>query len=86
MAWDNRVDSGHELALLVADRMEIGVADTAEEDLDLYVMFARISTRDRRRGKRRSRTASRVSLRLVHGLMLLLVVFRPLIRPCIVRR
>ena len=45
MAGDNRVDSGHELAPLVADRMEIGVADAAEQDFDLHVVFGWIAPR-----------------------------------------
>ncbi len=46
MAWDNRVDRGHELAPLVADRMKIGVADAAEQNFDLHVVFGWIATRD----------------------------------------
>src|SRR4029077_17273564 len=37
MARNAGVDSGHEPTPLVTDLMEIGVADTAEEDFDLYV-------------------------------------------------
>ena len=48
MAGDNRVDGGHELAPLVADRMKIGVADAAEQDFDLHVAFGWIATRDLR--------------------------------------
>src|SRR5256885_13659191 len=36
VAGDNRIIRGHELAPLVADRMEIGLADAAEENFDLY--------------------------------------------------
>src|SRR6267143_985353 len=43
---DNRVIRGHELAPLVADRMEIGVTDAAEEDLDLHVAVSWIATLD----------------------------------------
>src|SRR5437870_3724476 len=46
MTGYNRVIRGHELAPLVADRMEIGVADAAEEDLDLHVVFSWIATLD----------------------------------------
>ena len=44
MARNNRADSGHELALLVTDRMDIGVADAAKQDLDLHVGFGWIAT------------------------------------------
>src|SRR5213595_2287220 len=37
MAGNNRVIRGHELAPLVADRMEIGVADPAKQNVDLHV-------------------------------------------------
>src|SRR5512132_1988065 len=65
---DNRVDSGHDAAPLVAHLVEIGVADAAEEDLDLHVAFDWIAPRDRGRGKRRCRTRSGVSFGVVHGL------------------
>ena len=61
MAGDDRVDSGHELAPLVADGMEIGVADAAEEDFDLHVVFGWIAPRNCRGGKWRGRTGSGVS-------------------------
>jgi hypothetical protein len=66
MARDAGVDSGHDPAPLVTDLMEIGVADTAEEDFDLYVVFSGIAPRNRGGGKRRCRTGSGVSLRLVY--------------------
>jgi hypothetical protein len=47
MARDAGVDSGHDPAPLITDRMEIGVADTAEEDFDLYVVFSGIAPRNR---------------------------------------
>src|ERR1017187_1294842 len=78
MAWDNRVDSGHELAPLVADRMEIRVADAAEQDFNLNVVFGWVPTRDRCGGKRRCRTPSGVSLRVVHNLCSCYFPFRPL--------
>ena len=59
------------LAPLVADLVEIGVADAAEEDFDLHVVFGRIASRDRGGGQRRCRTGGGVGFRLVHGLMLL---------------
>ena len=75
VAGDDRVDRGHELAPLVADRVEVGVADAAEEDFDLHVAFGRIASRDRGGGQRRCRTGGGIGFRLVHGLMLLFVCF-----------
>ena len=46
MTGDNRVVRGHELAPLVAHRMQIGVADAAEQDLDLHVAISWITTLD----------------------------------------
>ena len=46
MTRDDRVGRGHELAPLVTDRMEVGVADAAEEDFDLHVPLGRISAFD----------------------------------------
>jgi hypothetical protein len=39
MTGDNWVGSGHDAAPLVTHRMDVGVADTAEKDLNLYVVF-----------------------------------------------
>ena len=47
MAGDARIDGRHDLAPLIADLVEIGVADAAEQDLDLYVVFGWIAPRDR---------------------------------------
>lgn len=55
--------------------MEVGVADAAEEDFELYVVLCRITPRDRVGGQRRCRTGSGVSLRVIHGFMLLFVYF-----------
>src|SRR5207245_7361795 len=46
VAGNNRIIRGHELAPLVADRMEIGVADAAEENFDLHVTISWIATVD----------------------------------------
>ena len=43
------------------------MADAAEEDFDLHVVFGWIAPRDRGGGQRRCRTGSGVSFRLVHG-------------------
>src|SRR5439155_5504650 len=69
MTGDNRVIRGHELAPLVADRMEIGMADAAEEDLDLQVVFSCIATFDLGGGQRRCGTGGGVSFRVVRSWM-----------------
>src|SRR5438094_2783096 len=69
MAGNNRVIRGHELAPLIADRMEIGVADAAEEDLNLYVAVSWIATFDLGGRQPRCRTGSGVSLRIVRSWM-----------------
>src|SRR5207248_7970779 len=69
MAGDNRVIRGHELAPLVADRMEVGVANAAEEDLDLHVVVSWIASFDLGGGQRRCGTGSGVSLRVVRSWM-----------------
>ena len=48
VAGHNRVNSRHELTPFVADRMQIGVADAAEENIDLHVALGRIATFDLR--------------------------------------
>src|SRR6188768_4590681 len=63
MARDAGVHSRHDAAPLVTSLVEIGVADTAEED---YIGFSRIAPRNRGGGKRRRRASSGVSVRLVH--------------------
>src|SRR5207302_7800788 len=69
MTGDDRVIRGHELAPLVADRMEIGVADAAKEDLDLHVAVSWIATLDFGGSQRRCRAASGVSLRVERSWM-----------------
>ena len=64
MSWNAWIDSGHR-ASLVTDLVEVRVADTAEKDFDLNVMFARIAPRDRGWCKRRFSTSSSVSLRFI---------------------
>jgi hypothetical protein len=46
MAGNARVDRRHDAAPFIADLVEIGVTDTAEQDLDLYVVFGWIAPRD----------------------------------------
>src|ERR1041384_2352118 len=68
---NNRIDSGIVVLPLVTHRMEIGVAEATEKDLDLDVVFAWIATRDRGARKRRCLACSRICFRVVHGFMLL---------------
>ena len=46
VARHDRVIRGHELAPLVADRMKIGVADAAEQNLDLHVVIGWVASLD----------------------------------------
>src|SRR6266404_4566107 len=66
---DNRINSRHELAPLVAHRMEIRVADTAKQDFDLHVAVTWIATFDPGGGQRRCGTGSGVSFRVVRSWM-----------------
>src|SRR5438309_6630243 len=66
---NNRIIRGHELAPLVPDRMEIGVADAAEEDLDLHVPVSWIAPVDFSGGQPRCRARSGVRLRVVGSWM-----------------
>jgi hypothetical protein len=60
-AW---IDSGHRTPL-ATNGVEVRMADTAEKDFDLNVVFARITPWDRGGGKGRFRTRSRVGLRFI---------------------
>ena len=62
-AW---VDGGHDVAPLVADRVQVGVADAAEQNFDLHVVFGWIAPRDRTGSERRCRTGGGISFRFVH--------------------
>ena len=66
MAGHARIDGGHHAAPLVAGLVEVGVADAAEEDFDLHVVFGGIAARDGGGGKRRSRTGNGISFGFVH--------------------
>ena len=79
MAGDTGIDRGHDITPLVTNLMKIGVADAAEENLDLHVAVGRIAPRDRVVGERRCLTGSGVGFRVVcvvHSFVLLLVSFR----------
>jgi hypothetical protein len=65
MARDNRVNRGHDTAPLVTDLVKIGVADAAEKDFDLDIVFSRFPSRDYRRGQRRRRTGGGIRFRFV---------------------
>src|SRR6266480_2527026 len=75
VAGYDRIVSGHELAPLVADRMEIGVADATEHNFDLHVVFSWIATRNFGGRQRRCRTGSGVSFRVVRSWMHILNLF-----------
>src|SRR5437867_2277830 len=69
MTGHNRIVRRHELAPFVAYRMEIGVADAAEQNFDLHVTLRRIASRDYGRSQRRLLTGSGVSFRVVRSWM-----------------
>ncbi len=47
MAGNARINGRHQSAPLIAGLVEVGVADAAEENLDLHVVFGGIAARDR---------------------------------------
>ena len=66
MAGDTWVNRGHDATPLIADLVKIRVADAAEENVELHVMWSRLTPGNRGWGKRRSRARSGVCLRLGH--------------------
>src|ERR1700743_2643914 len=66
MAGNARIDRGHGAAPLIAHLVQIGVADAAEQNLNLYVGFGGIAPRDRGGGERRCSAGSGVCFRVVH--------------------
>ncbi len=58
MAGNARVDGGHDVAPLIADLVEIGVADAAEQDLDLTSCSVGSRRANRGGGKRRCRAVA----------------------------
>src|ERR1039458_2586579 len=66
VARNNRVHSGHEFAPLITHRVKIRVANTAEQDFDLCVVFGWFAPRDRGKGKRRCRDGIGVSFGVLH--------------------
>ena len=61
VAGNTRIDGGHEAAPLVADLVEVGMADAAEKDFDLDVGFTGIAAVDFCGGQRRSCAGGGVS-------------------------
>jgi hypothetical protein len=57
-------------APFVADGMEIGMANAAEENFDLNIMFSRIASRDLGMGKPRCCTDRGVSFGVIHKFLL----------------
>ena len=66
VAGNAGVDGGHHAAPLIARLVKVGVADAAEENLDLHIVLGWIAPRDRGGCKRRCRTGSGVSFCVVH--------------------
>ena len=69
MAGNAGVDGGHHAAPLVAGLVEIGVADAAEENLDLDVVLGGIAPRDRGGSKRRCCAGNGIGFCVVHDLI-----------------
>ena len=69
VTWNNWIIGGHELAPLVTHRMKIGVANAAEENLDLHIALCRLASRDYGGGQRRFLTRSGIGFRLVSSRM-----------------
>ena len=68
MARNAGVNGGHRVLPLVANLVEIGVTNAAEQDFDLHVVFGGIAPRDRGRRQRRCCTRSRICFCVVHAL------------------
>ena len=80
---DTGIDRGHDITPLVTNLMKIGVADAAEENLDLHVALGRIAPWDRVRGERRCFTGGGVGFSgvcVVHAFVLLIVLLAPIWR------
>ena len=71
-----RIDRGQHIVPLVTSVVKVGVADAAEENLDLHVAFGRVAAGNRGGGQRRGRAGGGVGFGLVHKWMFLLVWFR----------
>src|SRR5439155_20029737 len=69
VTWNDRIICGHELAPLVAHRMEIGMADAAVKNFNLHVALYWIASRDCRRGQRRRLTGGGIGFRFVSSWM-----------------
>src|SRR5580698_5416085 len=60
------VDRGQEFAPLVAHLVKVRVADAAEKNFDLHVVFGWVATCDRGESQRRGRIDSGISFGVVH--------------------
>ena len=67
MAGNAGVDGGHDAAPLIAGLVEVGVADAAEEDLDLHVVLGGIAPLDGGGSKRRCCAGDGIGFCVVHG-------------------
>ena len=67
------VDRGHHVVPLVTSVVQVGMADAAEEDLDLHILLGGYATRDRGAGKRGSLPAGGVCLRRIAGMLLVMI-------------
>ena len=65
MAGNDRVVGRHEFAPFVTSRMQVGVANAAEEDFNLHVALRRIAPRDCSGGQRRFFAGGGISFRFV---------------------
>src|SRR5580704_17936172 len=74
MPWNARVNSRHDALPFIPHLMEVGVADAAEEDLDLHVVSGWIAPGECRACHRRGLANSRISFRLVDESRLLRIV------------
>src|SRR5688572_23413378 len=71
MSRNAGIDRRHDLLPLIANLVKIGVADTAEQNVDVNVVLRRMTTWDRCGCQRRGSTRRRVSFCVVHdGLVL----------------
>ena len=66
VAGNTGIDGRHDSAPLVACLVEIGVADAAEQNLDLHIVFGGVAPRDGGGCKRRCRAGNGISFCLVH--------------------
>jgi hypothetical protein len=66
VAGNARIDGGHHTAPLIADLVQVGVTDAAEENFNLHVILGWIAPRDRSGRKRRCLIGGGVGFGVVH--------------------